>query len=163
MRTFICIVFVLLLSGGSLMSQSEEESALQSVILRSQRVDELFEARSAMIGTKASTKEIDQELAKLGVMFPARVVYDKFGERVNISFLLLDDIDDVGLVGKIERLKSETAEIDYLGVDIVNHFCTVTFRRGTSQAKIERFLGEFFYDGYYIAKSTVKERNISKN
>lgn len=144
------------------MSQSEEESALQSVILRSQRVDQLFEARSAMIGSKASTKEIDQELAKLGVLFPARVVYDKFGERVNISFLLLDDIDDVGLVGKIERLK-KTAEIDYLGVDIANHFCTVTFKRGTSQPKIERFLSEFFYDGYYIAKSTAGDRNISKN
>lgn len=135
-------------------AQGLSESTFRFAAARSSRVDELFQMRSSLIMKNASTREVDMELAELGVRFPAKVNLANLGGRISIAFFLIEESEATRMIRKLERLKSEITGLEYIGVDSYNNYCYATFERGTPDSKIESLLHEFMYDGFYVSNPT---------
>lgn len=137
----------------SAMAQQNSAETLASSLQRDARIDELFVMRTSLLNNNQNTREVDMELASFGVRFPARVKLTDINGKSNIAFLLIEDYNTEQMAQKIARLKKETKGLEYLGIDGANHYCYATFEKNTSEKRIEKFLGEFLYEGYYIHRT----------
>lgn len=132
-------------------SQSPQNNVLSASLKADARIDLLFEARTNLISSNKSTREVDRELAGLGIKFPAKVKMTNLNGKTTIAFVLIEDYQTSAMAMKIERIKNSSPEIEYLGIDSFNDQCYATFSAGVHERKIEKLLAEFLYDGYYIS------------
>jgi len=141
---------LLLTICGLLKAQDGQVGSQFAPIDENKRIDELFETRARLMKADSSTREVDQELANLGIKFPVKVDLINYNDKINISFVLLEDYSPEVVLEKIEEIKRNYLGLEYLGIDVERHKCYMTFHKGSPEWKIRSLLEEFLYDGYYI-------------
>jgi hypothetical protein len=113
-------------------------------------MDGLFSKRSVLLANNESKREIDFELAKLGVRFPAKVVLSVYESKINVTFPILEDPNASYMKGKLAKLKQEFPELETLNID--GDYCIAAFKISTHERKVEELVNKFFYDGFFVSK-----------
>lgn len=152
MRTLFFLLCMVTIQASAF-AQNAQDKALYASLNADIRIDQLFEARSSLLSSGKSTREIDRELAGLGVRFPAKVKLKELNGKTTLAFVIIEDYETSAVLEKIEKLKHSMPEIAYLGIDSFNHQCYATFADRVPERKIEKLLAEFLYDGFYISSA----------
>ncbi len=157
MRTLLIFFFAACFQYSAVAQQNvEKEMELEKKMAL--EIDKLFEVRTSLLLQELSTREVDAKLASLGVKFPAKVKMANLGSRISIAFFLIEETQSKLMLEKIRRLKEETPGLEYVGLDESNYYCYATFKSNTPERRIESFLSEFLYEGFYVSKvASIKE------
>ncbi len=156
MKKLLNFVLALALTLPAVAQHFTGESLSKS-LKKDARIDELFNRKAQLISANANTREIDMELASYGIKFPARVRLTRINNKTNIAFVLLENSASESTFEKIEKIKQFNPGIEYIGVDIANHNCYITFSTEASERDLQSLLSEFHYDGYYVIETPARQ------
>jgi hypothetical protein len=148
MKKLLFIICIAAFSG-SVFAQETSATVKFASLNTDTQIDALFGKRALLLANDENTREVDYELAKLGVRFPAKLNVSFTATSINIAFPILENPNAPYMAEKLEKIKTEMPELEIIGVDAT--YCFASLKKNTSDKRVEKLVSEFFYDGYFVS------------
>ncbi len=152
-------VLSLLLTLSALQSYSQADTSLERIIKQGVRIDQLIALKSDSDFGFTDEKKINQELAYLGFLLPAKMVIVEDGEFKWLTFTLIETIPHERAAWYIDQVAKELPFVKALDYNECTSHVTALVAKTLPNFQIDRLLKKFSYDGFVPVKQEYAMNN----